>query len=76
MKKVKVELTPYNGLEILSFMREFINDDIKHDPALTSIRAAVDEFEASLTKNITNDQITDAQAENQVNQLLGRSPER
>jgi hypothetical protein len=75
-KSVKIELTPYNGMTILSFLREWINDDVKHDPQFQAIREAVDEFEASLTKNITNDQITDAVAENQVNQLIGKSPVR
>jgi hypothetical protein len=26
-KKVKIELSPYNALEILKFCREFINDE-------------------------------------------------
>jgi hypothetical protein len=34
MKNVKIELTPYNALTILSFLREFINDDVKLEKLL------------------------------------------
>jgi hypothetical protein len=72
--KVKIELTPYNALSILSFLREFVNDDNVNEPAFKAIHEAVDEYNVSLIKHITPEQVNDGQQENQVNQLIGKSP--
>lgn len=74
MSKVKIELTPYNSMTIMSFLREFVNDDTKDDYQLKAIHQAVNQYEEELHKNITNEQIEDCRAENQVNQLIGKSP--
>ncbi len=73
---VKIELSPYNALTLLSFMREFVNDSCVEDYRLTSLMQAVDQYEKSMSKNITMEQIDDAKAENEVNQLIGKSPQR
>lgn len=70
--KVPIELTPYNALAILSFLREFEYDE----PHLKALGEAVQEFENSMCRGISVDQIEDAKAENQVNQLIGKSPVR
>jgi hypothetical protein len=72
---VKIELTPYNALTIVSFMREFVQRE-EDDPKLQALCGAINQFEDQVIKNITNEQIDDCHAENQVNQLLGKSPER
>jgi hypothetical protein len=73
---VKIELSPYNALTLLSFMREFVNESNTDDYRLNAIHEAVNQYEKSMTKNITLDQIDDAKVENQVNQLIGKSPTR
>lgn len=74
MKNVKIELTPYNAMSILAFLREFINEDNNDDPKFKAIHDAVDQYGSQITKNISMDQLDDYNAENQVNQLIGKSP--
>lgn len=72
MKKVTVNLTPYNALAILSLLKEF---DFER-PKLRAIREAAEEFEIELLKNISDEQMEDANRENAVNQMTGKSPKR
>ncbi len=72
---VKLEITPYNALAILSFLREFIDKDCK-DYKLQAITEAVKEYEDQVYKKVTPDHLTSCEIENQVNQALGRSPKR
>ena len=73
--KIKIELTPYNALSILAFLRQFVNDGNKVEPNFKAIHDAVDQFGAQIVRNITYEQIKDYNAENQVNQLIGKSPQ-
>lgn len=74
--KVQVNLTPYNSLTILSFLREFIHAGMTDDYKLQAIKEAVEEYEEEVYKNMTNEQLSDAVSENSVNQLIGKSPKR
>jgi hypothetical protein len=74
--KVPIELKPYNAVAILAFCREYINDDLADDYMFQAIREAVDEFELQLARNLNDDQWDEIRAENQVNQLIGKSPGR
>lgn len=73
--KIKIELSPYNAAAIYGFMREFINEENADEYRFKAIHEAVDEFEKELNK-ITSDQLEDLIAENQINQLIGKSPKR
>lgn len=73
---IKIELNPYNAMAILSFLREYINDDIKDEPEFTAISNAVNEYELQVEKKITLEQINYARFENNVNQIIGTSPTR
>lgn len=73
--KVTISLTPHNALAILAFMCEFLNDENRSNPEFQAIHEALDEYQTSLTINITEEQIDDAVAEAQVNFLLGKSPQ-
>jgi hypothetical protein len=59
-KKVKIELSPYNALEILKFRREFINNENKGFPGLKGIHAAIDEYEGHIYVNVSEEQLEDA----------------
>jgi hypothetical protein len=72
--KVLIELNPYTALAILSFCREYINDETKGDYRFKAINEAVDEYEAEVCCKISSDQIRDAVAENEVNRLIGKWP--
>ncbi|REE01125.1 hypothetical protein [Marinoscillum furvescens] len=74
--KVGIELKPYNALSILSFCREFINDDTCDEYRFQAIKEAVDELEMQLGRHLTDEQWDEINAENQVNQLIGKSPAR
>ena len=74
VSKITIELTPYDAASILSFMREFFDEGNKDVPHFKAIHKAVDCFSKEITDNITVDQLDDMQAENQVNQLIGKSP--
>lgn len=73
--KVPIELNPYNAISILAFCREFINDDLADDYQFKAIREAVDELELQLGRHLTDKHWEEIKAINQVNQLIGKSPE-
>ena len=76
MKKVKIELRPYDALGILSFLRECFNDDNRNDKILSATHETVDAYEKEIYKNCDLDMVEDAEVENTVNRLTGRQPER
>ena len=63
-------------MSILRFLREFINEDISGDYKFKAIQDAVAEYENQIVENITPAQLDDCEYENQVNQLIGKSPKR
>ena len=73
-KKVIIELEPYNSIAILSFLREYINDESEGDYRFKAIQDAVDEYEQQIYKNVSEKQLEDAIAENEVNKLIGKWP--
>jgi len=75
MSKVKIEMTPYNALTILSFLKEF-ESDLENHPHCKSLKEAINNYEESLCHNMTSSQVDDAKAENAVNQMIGKSPDR
>ena len=72
--KVKIELTPYNALAILAFLREYINDENKHDSRFAAIHESVDEYAKEIFTKANNEQISAGIFESKVNDLLGRHP--
>lgn len=74
--KVPIEMSPYNAISILSFCREFINDDLPDEYRYQAIKEAVLELELQLGRHLTDEQWEEILAENQVNQLIGKSPAR
>lgn len=72
--KVKISLTPYNALTILGFLTEFKEDIEAMGEKGTALKLAVDEFESELSLKMTDEMLLDGDAENQVNQLIGKSP--
>ncbi len=74
MENVRISLTPYNALAILSFCREFINESTKGDIKFKSIQDAVDEYEKQINKNMSQAQFEDALEENNINKLIGKWP--
>ena len=73
VKPVGVHLSPVAALTILGFLLEFEPLDL---PQLATLREAVDEFKAQISDNITDEQLQDANAQIEVNILLGKSPKR
>lgn len=74
MKKVKIELRPYDALSILSFCREYINDTTKNDRQFAAIQEAVENYEKEVVSKLTPSQLEDAKLERIVNDLAGRHP--
>lgn len=74
--KVNIKLSPHNAIAILSFLTEFFYDENRDDPELQAMHDAVDEYEESILDNITEQQVDDAIAEANVNELLGKTPKR
>ena len=70
MKKVAIELTPFEALEIITFLRQ---GDYDH-PKLAALATAVNSYEKEIYKKVTDEQVDDATAERKVNQLLDKSP--
>ena len=74
MEKVKITLTPYTALAILSFCREYVNDEVKGDLKFKAIYDSVAEYESEVYKKLSLDQLEDASVENSVNKLTGKWP--
>lgn len=74
--KVLIEMNPYNAISILSFCREFINEETCDDYKFQAIKEAVDELEFQLGRHLTDEHWEEINVENSVNQLIGKSPER
>ena len=74
--KVKLELRPYTALTILSFLREYINDENINNSRLAAIHESVKEYEDEIYKKISPQELEDAILENRVNDLAGRHPEK
>ena len=71
---VNIELSPYNALAILCFCHEFLEDQAKDDYRFKAIFDAVHEYEQQIYKKVTEKQLQDAIAENEVNRLIGKWP--
>lgn len=76
MEKVKIELTPYAAMSLLSFLSEFESDMVGLGEQGKALWDAYKEYESEVVKNITNEQLEEGEAENKVNQLIGKSPKR
>lgn len=74
--KVSIEMKPYNAITVLSFCREFVNEDTCNEYRFQAIKEAVDELEQQLGRHLTDEQREEIRAEHQVNQLIGKSPAR
>ena len=74
--KVSIKMKPYNAVTILSFCREFINDDLCDEYRFQAIKEAVKELEMQLVRSLTDKHWEEITVENQVNQLIGKSPVR
>lgn len=73
--KVKIELTPYQALSILSFLREFINEENEEVHEFKAIHECVTAFENQVYQKVTDEMIEDAIAENEVNILIKKVPQ-
>lgn len=73
-RKVKIELTPYNAMHILSFCREFINENTPEQYIFKAIKEAVDEMESELAKSLTDEHWQEITAESAINELIGKVP--
>ena len=76
MQKVKIELRPYDALQILTFLREFVNDGNKNIRQFAAIHEGVNAFESEVYKNCTTDMVKDAELELSINTLTQRVPKK
>ncbi len=72
--KVPLELKPYSAITILSFLREFVNEETCDEYRFQAIKEAVDELEMQLTRHLTDEHWQEIDAENKVNELIGKVP--
>ena len=72
MDKVPIELSPYDALQILTFMTE-MKSSMNH-PHFDSLKESFKNYSDEVYIKIRIDQIEDAEAERAVNQLLNKEP--
>ena len=72
--KIKIELTPYNALTLLSFIREFVNEENEDEYQFKAIHQAADQLEQEIADAMTEEHWEEVDRENQINQLIGKSP--
>ena len=70
--KIKIELRPYEALSIMCFLKEF---NYSH-PQLQALSNSVDAFEKEIYLKVSSDHVKIAEAEREVDILLGKNPER
>ncbi len=75
-RKIHISLTPYAALNILSFLREYINDDLVDDPNFQTIRENVDEFEREVANKVTSADVGAATHELVIDRLIGKVPDK
>lgn len=73
MSKIKIELTPYTAMCIYKFLSEF-ESDMDREPQLKAFKKSYKEFETEVITKITDEQLTDAIMQTQINQALGDDP--
>jgi hypothetical protein len=73
MAKVIIKLTPYDALQILTFLTE-MKADMDH-PYFESLKKSIQNYRNELVAKMSMDQIDDAYADRAVNTLLGKEPE-
>lgn len=73
---VTLELSPYAALEILAFLKEFVNDEMPNEYQFAAIRESVAEYENEIYKKVSNEMLNEALEKNQVYELIGKSPKR
>lgn len=74
--KVLIELRPYDAITIMAFLQEYINEDTKSMKGFQPINEAVDAFAKEVCKNMTEEQISDAALESDINNLTKRHPQK
>lgn len=72
MDKVPIELSPYDALQILTFLEE-LKPDMKHRH-FDSLKESIQNYSDEVYTKIRIDQVDDAKAERAVNQLLNKEP--
>ena len=69
---LNIELTPYQAVTILGFLREF---DYSDHPLLKALGNVVQSFEDEVYHKINKTQLQEAFAEVEVNKLLDNCPQ-
>lgn len=72
---VKIEIDAYNAVKVLSFCREFVNDNLPNKYMFQALKDAVDEFERVVALQLTDEQWTYIKACDEVNGLIGKVPD-
>lgn len=70
---LNIELSPFQAVTILGFLREF---DYTEHPLLKALGEVVQAFEDELYNKMDSAQLEDAFAEIEVNKLLDKCPQR
>lgn len=73
-KKINIELTPYNAVAILSFLREYFNEETEGDYQFKAMQDATAQYEQEIYAKLSPDLLDDAMQENEVNRLIGKWP--
>ena len=70
---MNIQLTPFDALNILKFLKEFEGD--MDSSEFESLKSGIKNFSDEIYLKITDEQIDDAYAERSVSTLLGKFPE-
>lgn len=73
-KNALIELTPFAALSILSFLREYVNDENKDVEVFSSLHKCVNEYENDVILKLSKRQLDDALAEVAMHRLNGSCP--
>lgn len=72
--KIVVSISAYSAISVLSFCREFINDDLSDEYQFEAIKEAVKELEETVAMQLTDEHWEEIHQTSQLNQLIGKEP--
>lgn len=76
MKPLTIKLSPHDAVVLASFHNEYMADIINCLPETASLKQAMENFLQQVSVAMPEDGLEDADAEVEVNILLGKAPER
>lgn len=72
--EIVIKIDAYQAITIISFLREFVNDDIPNDYKLQHIKECVDEFEQKCACQFMDEHFDYIHEMAEIDSMIGKTP--